>query len=28
MLLKRPIVEANDDVIVGFKEEDYQAKFL
>lgn len=28
MLLKRPIIEANDDVVVGFKEEDYKAKFL
>lgn len=28
MLLKRPIIEANDNVIVGFKEEEYQAKFL
>ena len=28
MLLKRPIVELSDDVVVGFKEEEYQAKFL
>ena len=28
MLLKRPIIEANDEVIVGFKEEEYNEKFL
>ena len=28
MLLKRPIVEYKDDVLVGFNEEDYQKKFL
>lgn len=28
MLLKRPIVEANDAVLVGFKEEEYKEKFL
>lgn len=28
MLLKRPIVELSDDVVVGFNEDDYKAKFL
>jgi len=28
MLLKRPIVETNDAVVVGFKEDDYKEKFL
>lgn len=28
MLLKRPIVEFNDDVVIGFNEENYQEKFL
>lgn len=28
MLLKRPIIETSDGVIVGFKEEEYQNKFL
>lgn len=28
MLLKRPIVEYNDDVLVGFKEEIYKETFL
>lgn len=28
MLLKRPIVEMSDDVVVGFNEEEYNQKFL
>ncbi len=28
MLLKRPIVELSNDVVVGFNEDDYKAKFL
>ena len=28
MLLKRPIIEANDDVVVGFNEDNYKEKFL
>lgn len=28
MLLKRPVVDANDDVTVGFKEDIYNEKFL
>lgn len=28
MLLKRPIVELSDDVVVGFNEEEYKEKFL
>ena len=28
MLLKRPIIEANNEVVVGFKEDNYKEKFL
>ena len=28
LLIKRPIIDYNDSIIVGFKEEDYQRNFL
>ena len=28
MLLKRPIIEATNDVVVGFNEDNYKEKFL